>query len=150
MHCPPRRRNELSGALVANYPAGVIDVSEGGDIRKPHPSGYWGSTLDYLMRFKSQQAFVADSGRTWRASTKLTILDGKTGRPRTVNRGIKSPITGKRWGCTRAISPRAVEAHFMAKAEAREAIRLITGNSGTTQSKQRENSVTASPAREAA
>jgi hypothetical protein len=119
MHCPPRQRDELNSALVANYPAGVIDVSEGGDIRKPHPSGYWGSTLDYLMRFKSQQAFVADGGKTWRASTKLTILDGRTGRLRTVNRGIKSPITGKRWGCTRNISARAIDTHQAAKAKSR-------------------------------
>src|SRR6476620_2407499 len=55
MHCPPRRRDELNSALVANYPAGVIDVREGSDIRKPHSSSYCGSTLDYLMRFKSQQ-----------------------------------------------------------------------------------------------
>lgn len=140
MHCPTRQRDELSSVLVANYPAGVIDVREGGDIRKPHPSGYLGSTLDYLMRFKSQQAFVADGGRTWRASTKLTILDGKTGRPRTVNRGIKSPLTGKRWGCTHNISPRAVEAFLATKAEARAATLLI----------QRKNSEVACAEREAA
>ena len=139
MHCPPRRRDELDSALVATYPAGVMDVREGSDIRKLHqPSGKLGSTLDYLMRFKSQQAFVADGGRTWRASTKLTILDGKTGRPRTVNRGIKSPITGKRWGCTRNISPRVVEDHLAAKARA--AALLI----------QHENSEAAGSAREAA
>jgi hypothetical protein len=44
MHCPPRSRDELQRKLVALYPAGVIDVREGGDIRKPHPSGFWGST----------------------------------------------------------------------------------------------------------
>jgi len=113
MHCPPRRREELSGALVANDQAGVIDVREGSDIRKLHqPSGYWGSTLDYICRFKSQQAYVADGGRTWRASIR-----DKNGR----RVGIKSPIIGKRWGCTRNISPRAVESHLAAKAEARAA-----------------------------
>jgi hypothetical protein len=101
------------------YPAGVIDVREGGDIRRPHPSGFFGSTIDYLMRFKSQQAFVADGGRAWRASVKLTVIDGKTGRTRTINRGIKSPITGKRWGCTRNISPRAIGLYLEAKSAAR-------------------------------
>jgi hypothetical protein len=114
MHCPHRLRNELEHALVALYPAGVIDVREGGDIRTQHRSGYWGSTLDYLCRFKSQQAWWADCGKTYRAS----IRDEK-GR----HRGIKSPITGKRWGCTRNISPRAIELHLEAKAEAREAAR---------------------------
>ena len=83
---------------------------------------------------------MADGGRTWRASTKLTILDGKTGRPRTVNRGIKSPITGKRWGCTRNISPGAVEAYLTAKSEVLAAALLI----------QRKNREAATFAREAA
>ena len=119
MHCPPRLRDELNRALVGLYPAGVIDVREGGDIRRPHPSGFFGSTLDYMMRFKSQQAFVADGGRAWRASVKLTVIDGKTGRTRTINRGIKSPINGKRWGCTRNISPRAIGLYLDAKSAAR-------------------------------
>jgi len=110
MHCPSRLRNELEHALVPLYPAGVIDVREGGDIRRMHPSGLWGSTLDYLCRFKSQQAWWADGGKTYRAS----IRDEKGRR-----RGIKSPITGKRWGCTRNISPRAVGAHLAAESEAR-------------------------------
>jgi hypothetical protein len=119
MHCPSRLRHALEQALVPLYPAGVIDVREGGDIRRLHPSGFWGSTLDYLMRFKSQQAFVADGGRAWRASVKLTVIDAKTGRTRTINRGIKSPITGKRWGCTRNISPRAIGLYLEAKSAAR-------------------------------
>jgi hypothetical protein len=61
MHCPPRLRDELHRALVAIYPDRVIDVREGSDIRKLHHSGY-GSTLDYLCRFKSQQAYWADRG----------------------------------------------------------------------------------------
>ena len=112
MHCPPRLRDELNRALVGLYPAGVIDVREGGDIRRLHPSGFFGNTLDYMMRFKSQQAWWADGGRTYRAS----IRDEK-GRCR----GIKSPITGKRWGCTRNISSRAIDAFLAAKAEARAA-----------------------------
>ena len=120
MHCPPRLRDELNRALVGLYPAGVIDVREGGDIRRlHHPSGFFGSALDYLMRFKSQQAYVADGGRTWRASVKLTVIDAKTGRARTINRGIKSPITGKRWGRTRNISPRAIGRYLEAKSAAR-------------------------------
>ena len=117
MHCPPRRRDELDSALVANYPPGVIDVRAGSDIRKLHqPSGFDGSTLDYLCRFKSQQAWWADRGRTYRASIR-----DENGR----RRGIKSPITGKRWGCTRNISPSSVEAHLMEKAEARAATLLM-------------------------
>jgi hypothetical protein len=119
LHCPPRLREELNRALVRLYPAGVIDVREGGDIRRLHHSGFFGSTLDYMMRFKSQQAFVADGGRTWRASVKLTVIDTKTGRTRTINRGIKSPITGKRWGCTRNISSRAIGLYLEAKSAAR-------------------------------
>jgi hypothetical protein len=86
----------------------VIDVREGGDIRRLHHSGFYGSTLDYLCRFKSQQAWWGDR-KTYRASTR----DEKGRR-----RGIKSPITGKRWGCTRNISPRTITLHVQAKAEA--------------------------------
>jgi len=113
MHCPKRRRVELDRALVAIYPAGVIDVRVGSDTRKLHqPSGYYGSTLDYLMRFMNQQAFVANGGRTWRESIK-----DEKGR----NVGVKSPITGKRWGCTRNIAARAIDLHLATKAEARAA-----------------------------
>ena len=110
MHCPPRLRDELNRALVGLYPAGVIDVRKGGDIRRLHPSGFFGSTLDYLCRFKSQQAWWADGGKTYRES----IRDEKGRR-----RGIKSPITGKRWGCTRNISPRAIGLYLEATSAAR-------------------------------
>jgi len=112
MHCPKRRRVELERALVAIYPAGVIDVRKGSDTQELHHSGYWGSTLDYLMRFKNQQAWWADHGRTYRASTR-----DENGR----RRGTKSPITGKRWGCTRNIAARAIELHLATKAEGRAA-----------------------------
>jgi hypothetical protein len=92
---------------------------------------------------------MADGGRTWRASIKLTVIDGKTGRERTINRGIKSPITGKRWGCTRNISPRAVEAHLAAKAEERASRQLVVGNNRKLPI-QLDNSEAASAAREAA
>jgi len=113
MHCPKRRRDELRQALDAVYPEPrVIDVSAGGDIRKPHHTGHLGSTLDYLMRFKSQQAWWAEDGKTWRAS----VVD-ENGR----HRGIKSPITGKRWGCTRNLNRHAVEAYWQAREERRKA-----------------------------
>ena len=112
MRCPKRRRDELERALVASYRAGVIDVRKGSNIRELHHSSYYGSTLDYLMRFMSQQAFVANGGRTWRASIK-----DENGR----HVGIKSPITGKRWGCTRNIAARAIDLHLATKAEARAA-----------------------------
>jgi len=112
MYCRPRRRDELERALVPIYRAGVIDVRKGSDTRTLHHSGYWGSTLDYLMRFKSQQAWWADHGKTYRASIR-----DENGR----RRGIKSPITGKRWGCTRNIAARAIDLHLATKAEARAA-----------------------------
>ena len=113
MHCPPWQRGELDSALVALYPPRVIDVSKGGDIRTRYDGHYWGSTLDYLCRFKNQQAYFADGGRTWRAS-----IPDANGR----RRGIKSPILGKRWGCSRNLSPRAIDAHLEAKAAARAAL----------------------------
>jgi hypothetical protein len=91
----------------------VIDVREGGDIRKMHqPSGLWGSTLDYLMRFKSQQAWWGGGKKTYRASIR-----DENGR----RRGIKSPITGKRWGCTRNLNHYAVRAYWLDRAERRKA-----------------------------
>ena len=54
------------------------------------------------LRFKSQQAWWGDRG-TYRASIR-----DETGR----RRGIKSPITGKRWGCTRNVSSRAIQAYW--------------------------------------
>jgi hypothetical protein len=111
MRCPPRLRDELRRDLTPLYPARVIDVREGSGIRKLHPSGFWGSTLDYLMRFKSQQAWWVDRG-TYRASRRVN------GR----RQGTKSPITGRRWGCTRNISSRAIDIYLNAKAEARAAV----------------------------
>jgi hypothetical protein len=87
-------------------------LSDGCDIRRRHHSGHLGSTLDYLMRFKSQKAWWGDKG-TYRAS--IRDADGR-------RRGIKSPITGKRWGCTRNLSPRVIDAHFEAQAESRAAL----------------------------
>ena len=109
LHCPKRLRNDLRTALDAAYPEpGLIDVSDGYDIRQLHHSGFLGSTLDYLMRFKSQQAWWADK-KTYRQS-----VPDENGR----RRGTKSPITGKRWGCTRNIASRAIDARLGVKAEA--------------------------------
>lgn len=109
MHCPRRLRDELRSVLEPQYPPRVIKVSNGGDIRQRHRSGMLSSTLDYLMRFKNQQAWWADK-ETYRATT----VD-ENGR----RHGIKSPLIGKRWGCTRNISLRAIDAYLAAKAEAR-------------------------------
>jgi len=116
MHCPKPHRNELGHALIAIYPAGVIDVREGSDIRKLHHSGFYGSTLDYLCRFKSQQAYWADRGKSYRQS-----VPDANGR----RRGVKAPITGKRWGCTRNLSQRAIDAYWD------EHRRLITVDNGS-------------------
>ena len=35
--------------------------------------------------------------------------------------GIKSPITGKRWGCTRNLNRRAIEAYWLERTERRKA-----------------------------
>jgi hypothetical protein len=113
MHCPKRRRDNLREALDGVYPEpSVIDVSDGGDMRKLHPSGFYGSTLDYLMRFQSQQAWWGGGKKTYRASIR-----DENGR----RRGIKSPITGKRWGCTRNLNRHAVDAYWQERAERRKA-----------------------------
>ena len=114
MHCPPRLRDELREALDGVYPEPrVIDVCDGSDTRKMHqPSGWWGSTLDYLMRFQSQQAWWGGGRKTYRASVR-----DENGR----RRGIKAPILGKRWGCTRNLNHRAVQAYWLERAERRKA-----------------------------
>jgi hypothetical protein len=115
MHLPARLREELHCALQAKYAAGAIDVRDGTYISVPHPSGYWGSTFGYITRHMSQQAFVMLSGKSWRASRR----DPNSGK----HVGIKTPILGKRWGCTRNISPKAVEAHLAAQSAERELAR---------------------------
>ena len=107
LHCPKPHRDGLREALDRVYPEpGLIDVCEGSDIRKQHYSGYWGSTLDYLMRFQSQRAWWGGGKRTWRASKRDE--DGKM-------RGIPSPLVGKRWGCSRNLSQRAIAAYWKAQ-----------------------------------
>jgi len=107
LHCPKKFRSALSEALDRAYPEPrVIDVSDGGDIRKQHHSGFWGSTLDYLMRFQSQQAWWGGGKK----NNRMTYRDEDGKR-----RGIKSPLIGKRWGCTRNLNHNAVSAYWEAQ-----------------------------------
>lgn len=102
LHLPSRHYDDIRAALTKTYPdPGVIDVERGNDTRVKHSSGYWGSTFDYITRFKSQQAFFSQRGAAWRASR----ID-ENGR----HRGIKTPYVGRRWTCTRNIQP-TVEQH---------------------------------------
>ena len=117
MHCPRPLRDELHRALQAIYPAGVIDVKKGTYISKPHSSGCWGSTFNYVIRHMSQPAFIMLGRKAWRASQR----DPETGR----HVGIKAPLTGKRWGCTRNLSQRAVNAYW------NKPRRLITVDNGS-------------------
>ena len=105
MHCPKQHHDALRQHLEAIYnQAGAIDAREGSDIRKLHqPSGFYGSTLDYLTRFKSQKAYWGD-----RSTPRATISDDGGRR-----RGVKAPILGKQWGCTRNISQRAIDAYWV-------------------------------------
>jgi hypothetical protein len=117
MHLPKHLRSELLLALQANYPAGVIDVRKGSDIRSLHHSGKLGSTFDYITRFKSQKAYVMQGGKTWRASER-----DQSGK----HVGIKTPIIGKRWGCTRNIKRRSIDAYWDER-------RRITVNNGSAE-----------------
>lgn len=103
MHLPPRLRGELAKALQEIYPAGAIDVSKGDFIASQHVSGYWGSTFDYITRYMSQRAYWMQNGKRWRASRR--DASGK-------HVGVKAPIEGKRWGCTRNIN-RNAESRFL-------------------------------------
>jgi hypothetical protein len=112
MHLPATLFEELRAALDKTYDNGssividgrlwrIIDVSEGSDTRVKHASRYWGSTFDYITRYKNQKAYIADGKRTWRASR----LD-EYGR----HVGIKTPFVGRRWNVTRNINKHAIAA----------------------------------------
>src|SRR5262249_46519458 len=87
-HLPDAKlRDKLQAALTAVYgrtaKGGLVaKIVSGTDRRIRHGSGYWGSTFDYITRFKTQQAYRANSGSTWRASRR-----DENGR----HRGIKCP-----------------------------------------------------------
>jgi hypothetical protein len=105
MHLPRARLPELQAALLARY--GYCGDAEGhlvakavagSDTRVLHQSGYWGSTFDYITRHKSQQAYIAQGRRVWRASR----VD-ENGR----HRGIKCPFVGRRCSTSRNINARS-------------------------------------------
>jgi hypothetical protein len=87
----------------------VAAVHVGSEQLTKHPSGYYGSTLDYMTRHKSQKAYFRQRGRTWRASTR-----DENGR----HRGIKTPFVGSRWGTSRNINAQAREAYDDARRRA--------------------------------
>jgi hypothetical protein len=123
MHLPDAKdRDELQAALTAVHgytDAGglVAKVRDGFERIWHEESGYWSSTFDYLTRHKSQQAYIADGGRTWRASRR-----DENGR----HRGIKCPFFGRRWNVSRNINAKARQAYDEAKRGARTAARIST------------------------
>jgi hypothetical protein len=122
MHLPDAKiRDELQAALTAVHgeTAGgglVAKVVAGTDRRILHEeSGYWGSTFDYITRFKTQQAYKASGGTTWRASRR-----DENGR----HRGIKCPFVGRRWNVSRNINAKARQAYDDPAIAARAATRV--------------------------
>jgi hypothetical protein len=108
LHLPKAKlREELQAALTAVYgythSGGLVaKVVAGTDRRTRHDeSGYWGSTFDYITRHKTQQAYRAGGGSTWRASRR-----DENGR----HRGIKCPFVGRRWNISRNINANARQA----------------------------------------
>ena len=71
--------------------------------------------FEYITRFKTQQAYRANHGSTWRASR----LDEK-GR----HRGIKCPFVGRRWNVSRNINAKARQAYDGAVITAHAAKRI--------------------------
>jgi hypothetical protein len=108
MHLPRAgHRDELQAMLLRKYgndPAGglVAMVTIGTDQRVRHKSGYYGSTFDYITRFKSQKAFRKQGGSTWRASRR-----DENGR----HRAIKCRFIGRLWATSHNINAKAREAY---------------------------------------
>lgn len=98
LHLPSHKHREaLAAALYAIYgDSGVIEVVQASDKQALHASGYWGSTFDYVTRFKSQKAYRKQGGRSWRASRR-----DENGR----HVGIKTPYEGRRWTCSHHLNP---------------------------------------------
>jgi hypothetical protein len=121
LHVPNAKlRDELQAALTAIYgyttSGGLVaKVVAGTDRRRRDESGYWGSTFDYITRHRTQQAFIAAGGSTWRASRR-----DANGR----HRGIKCPFVGRRWNVSRNINANARQHHDGALITAR-AVRRI-------------------------
>ena len=126
LHLPNAKlREELQAALTAVYgythSGGLVaKVVAGTDRRIRHESGYWGSTFDYITRHKTQQAYRARGGSTWRASRR-----DENGR----HRGIKCPFVGRRWNVSRNINAKARQAQRdgAAMIAARAAQRIAAG-----------------------
>lgn len=111
MHLPSaKHRDELQAAYNDVYDSAgylVAKVTAGTERRVRHqPSGYFGSSADYITRHKSQQAYVAQGGSTWRASRR-----DANGR----HRGIKTPFVGKRWATSHNIGTKVRAVHDEAR-----------------------------------
>jgi hypothetical protein len=101
-----RHRDELQAALTNLYgrtTAGrlVAKLCAGFEATR-HASGYCGSTFAYITKHKTQQAYVAGGGNTWRASRR-----DENGR----HVGLKSPFVGKRWVTSRNINAKARQSY---------------------------------------
>ena len=120
LHLPNAKfRQELQAALTAVYGytqgGGLVAKVVAATERIRHESGYWGSTFDYITRHKTQQAYRANGGSTWRASRR----DAKGRR-----RGIKCPFIGRRWNVSRNINAKARQAYDDPVIAARAARRI--------------------------
>ena len=120
MHLPNAKlRDELQAMLIARYgytaAGGLVAMVRDGFEPILHESGYWSSTFNYLVRFMTQQAYVANGRRMWRASR----CDEK-GR----HVGIKCPFIGRRWNTSRNINAKARQTYNEAKRKALTAARI--------------------------
>ena len=92
MHLPVKFQADLEAALAIQYPGPDVAHCRRDDGRvRQHESGYWSSTLNYMRRFMSQQAWWA--------------LGKHVRRERN-----PAPFVGKRWGTTANLSARARKA----------------------------------------
>jgi hypothetical protein len=88
MHLPARLISDLREALARQHPGdGVTHVRRDDGRTILHPSGFYGSTLNYMRKQMSPQAWWALSKRVRRAGG--------------------GPFTGRRWGTTANINARA-------------------------------------------
>jgi hypothetical protein len=128
LHLPtPKLRKELQTVLTATYgdtnSGGLVAMVVAGTDRRiwHEESRYWGSTFDYITRHKTQQAYRANGGSTWRASRR-----DETGR----HRGIKCPFVGRRWNVSRNINAKARQTHEVVQIAARAAARIAAERRG--------------------